>query len=231
MNGPFIADTVFNIGVNDKELDLFGGQSPAAGGVSCNSYVILDERTAVIHPVNERISGPWLLNLEQVMDGEPVDYLIVSHAEPGYAAAIRAFMNKYPEAKLVGNASAVTALGSGTEEEFEGRILLISEGNDLELGHHVLQFYMIPSEQRPEVMAVYESMEELLFSADKTEEYGKWTEECLERTEDLPIQMICPMYGCIRESTEPSGSMANHKEHTSHRKSGFWKMFSGVRVG
>lgn len=226
MNSPFIADTVFYIGVNDKELDLFGGQYLVPGGVSCNSYVILDERTAVIHPVNDRVSDQWLARLDQVMDGEPVDYLVISHAEPGYEATIRKFMEKYPDAKLVGNASTFAALGN----MFEERCCQVTESSRLELGHHVLQFFLIPSEQCPELMMIYEPMEELLFSADRTGEYGKWARECLERTEDLIIQKTCPMYGPLQDDEEMSGSLAGSREPVGTGKSGFWKMFSGARM-
>lgn len=230
MNSPFIADTVFYIGVNDKELNLFGGQSPVSDGVSCNSYVILDERTAVIHPANERTTGQWLSKLKQIMDGEPADYLVISHPEPGCCGAVRSFMNEYPEVKLVGNAALLADLKSELGREFDERILLVSDGSELGLGHHVLQFFMIPSNQQPELMIVYESMEELLFSADTAEAGRKWAEECRKRTEELPVQRICPMYGPLQEDGEASGSMAPRREHTGTRKSGFWKMFSGTRV-
>lgn len=231
MNSPFIVDAVFNISINDKELDLFGEQRPVPGGVSCNSYVILDERTAVIHPVSERISDRWLAKLKQVMDGEPLDYLIVSHAEPGYAAAVKTFLKEYPEAKLAGNAVTIAAFGSEFEQEFQGRIHLVSEKSELELGHHVLRFFMIPSEEHPEIMMIYEAMEQILFSSDKSGECGKWVEECLERTEDLPVQKVCPMYEVKQERGGMSGGMASGKESIGKRKAGFWKMFSGVRIG
>lgn len=229
MSSP-IADTVFHISVEDKELDLFGGRRPEADGVSCNSYVILDERTAVIYPVNERAAGQWLLKLKQVMNGEPVDYLVISHVEAGYEAAVREFMKEYPEAKLVGNAAAFAAFDEKFCREFAGSFHQVSGDSQLELGHHVLQFFLIPSDECPEIMLTYESMEGILFSSDRAEEYGKWSEVCMERTEELPIQIICPMYGPLQEGGSRTGSVTKQKERTGNGKVGFWKRFSGIRV-
>lgn len=230
MNSPFIADTVFYIGVNDKELNRLEGQQPSDGEAACNSYVILDEQTAVIHPVKEMAADRWLAKLKQATDGEPVDYLIMAYAEPEFAESVRRFMSEYPEAKLVGSAASFDVLGEELCGELEGRLHQVEEGSVLELGHDTVQFYEVPSDLGGRFLVIYENLEELLFSSGTMESCGRGAGEYLERIAELPVQKVCPMYGPLRNDKEPSGSMTDRKASTGRRKTGFWKMFAGARI-
>lgn len=221
MNNTHISDSVLYIGVNDRSLDLFESQYAIPNGISYNSYVILDDKIAVMDTVDSRATEQWFANLEQALAGEPVSYLIVSHMEPDHAANISRFIEQYPEAKVVGNAKTFAMIDQFFQVDLNGRKVEVKEGSTLELGHHTLQFFMAPMVHWPEVMVTYEQSEKLFFSADGFGKFGAldaeedWAEEAaryylnivgkygmqvqslLKKAAGLDIQMICPLHGPV----------------------------------
>ena len=221
MKETYISDSVLYIGADDKTLDLFESQYPVPNGVTYNSYVILDEKVAVMDTADQRVTEQWFDNLEQALGGRTPDYLIISHMEPDHAANIRRFAEKYPEAKLVGNAKTFAMVGQFFALELEGRKAEVKEGETLELGAHTLQFFMAPMVHWPEVMVTYEQKEKILFSADGFGKFGvmdaeePWDEEAsryylnivgkygaqvqalLKKAAGLDIAVICPLHGPI----------------------------------
>jgi len=221
MSDTHISDSVFYIGVSDRTLDLFESQYQIPDGVTYNSYVILDEKTAVLDTVDVRASEQWLANLEQALAGEPVDYLVISHMEPDHAANIERFVKLHPEAKLVGNAKTFGMIRQFFDFDLENQKVEVKEGDTLNLGKHVLQFFMAPMVHWPEVMVTYEQTEKILFSADGFGRFGmmdsetEWGEEAaryylnivgkygvqvqalLKKAANLDIQIICPLHGPI----------------------------------
>lgn len=216
-----ISDSVVFIGVNDKTIDLFESQYKVPKGVSYNSYVILDEKVAVMDTVDKRATDPWLENLDKALDGRSVDYLVISHLEPDHASNIQRLAKKYPEMKLVGNAKIFSMLPQFFDFDFSERKVVVKEGDTLSLGSHTLQFFMAPMVHWPEVMVEYEQSEKILFSADGFGKFGAldeeedWTDEArryfinivgkygvqvqnlLKKAATLDIQTICPLHGPI----------------------------------
>ena len=216
-----ISDSVVFIGVNDKTIDLFESQYKVPKGVSYNSYVILDEKVAVMDTVDKRATDPWLENLDKALDGRSVDYLVISHLEPDHASNIQRLAEKYPEMKLVGNAKIFSMLPQFFDFDFSERKVVVKEGDTLSLGSHTLQFFMAPMVHWPEVMVEYEQYEKILFSADgfgkfvALDEEEDWTDEArryfinivgkygvqvqnlLKKAATLDIQTICPLHGPI----------------------------------
>ncbi len=174
MSSTYVTDSVFYAGVSDRTLDLFESQYPVPNGVTYNSYVILDEKVAVMDTVDNRVSEQWFANLEKILDGRHVDYLVVSHMEPDHSANIERFARKYPEAKLVGNAKTFDMAAQFFDLDLEGRKTVVKEGDTICLGNHTLQFFMAPMVHWPEVMVAYESSEKILFSADGFGSLGQW---------------------------------------------------------
>lgn len=222
MDKVTISDAVKYIGVDDTDLDLFEGQYIIPNGVSYNSYVILDEKTAVMDTVDERKSKEWFENLKAALDGRTVDYLVISHLEPDHASNVKALADAYPDAKLVLSVKAKAMLPQFFDiENLEERAIAVKEGDTLELGAHKLTFVMAPMVHWPEVMVEYESTEKILFSADGFGKFGAlsadedWTCEArryyfnivgkygapvqtlLKKAAGLDIQTICPLHGPI----------------------------------
>lgn len=221
MKDVTITDSIKYIGTDDKDIDLFESQYVVPNGVSYNSYVILDEKVAVMDTVDARKGEEWMNNLEQALDGRDVDYLIVSHMEPDHAANIQKLAEKYLEMIVVGNAKTFPMLGQFFDIDLSERSLVVKEGDALKLGSHELTFVMAPMVHWPEVMVSYESSEKILFSADgfgkfgalDTEEdwacearryyfnivgkYGAQVQALLKKAAGLDIQMICPLHGPI----------------------------------
>ena len=167
MQTTTISDAVRYIGADDTTIDLFESQYEVPNGVSYNSYVILDEKIAVMHTVDARKTDEWLSNLKAALDGRNADYLIVSHLEPDHSAGIRLFTEQFPQAKLVMSAKAKAMLPQFFEiPSLEEKCLTAAEGETLSLGSHTLQFFMAPMVHWPEVMVEYEMTEKILFSAD-----------------------------------------------------------------
>lgn len=217
-----ISDAVKYIGVDDKTIDLFESQYIVPNGVSYNSYVIMDEKIAVMDTVDKRKTDEWFANLEQVLEGKTPDYLIISHLEPDHASNIKTLADKYPSMKLVGNAKTFNMMPQYFENlDLTDRTVTVKEGDTLELGTHILTFIMAPMVHWPEVMVSYESSEKILFSADAfgkfgaldTDEdwacearryyfnicgkYGVQVQALLKKAVSLDIKTICPLHGPV----------------------------------
>ncbi len=216
-----VTDSILYIGADDRDLDLFESQYVVPNGVSYNSYVILDEKVAVMDTVDARRREAWLENLEQALAGRKVDYLVVSHMEPDHAANIKVLAEKYPDMKVVGNAKTFPMISQFFDMDLSGRSVVVKEGDTLSLGSHELTFVMAPMVHWPEVMVSYEKSEKILFSADgfgkfgalDAEEdwacearryyfnivgkYGAQVQSLLKKAAGLDIAMICPLHGPI----------------------------------
>lgn len=217
-----ISDAVKYIGVDDKTIDLFESQYIVPNGISYNSYVIMDEKIAVMDTVDKRKTDEWFANLEEALDGRTPDYLIIHHLEPDHASNIKALADKYPSMKLVGNAKTFSMMPLYFETlDLTYRTLTVKEGDELELGSHTLKFFMAPMVHWPEVMVTYEISEKILFSADgfgkfgalDTDEdwacearryyfnicgkYGAQVQALLKKAAALDIKTICPLHGPI----------------------------------
>ena len=217
-----LKENVYYIGANDEQLDLFESQYKVPNGMSYNSYLIKDEKNVVFDTVDKSVSNTWLKKLEKVLDGEDVDYLIVSHLEPDHAYNIGLLAEKYPNMKIVGNAMTFNILPKFFENiDIEKRKVLVKEGDILQIGTHSLKFFMAPMVHWPEVMFTYEETEKILFSADAFGKFGaikdgdKWLDEArrfyigivgkygpqvqaiLKKVLGLNIRMICPLHGFV----------------------------------
>ncbi|MBQ5740744.1 MAG: FprA family A-type flavoprotein [Bacteroidaceae bacterium] len=218
-----ITDTIRYIGVDDLDIDLFESQYVVPEGMSYNSYVILDEKIAVMDTVDARKGEEWKSNLAVVLDGRQPDYLVVHHMEPDHASLIAEAVNTYPAMKVVLSASAAKMLPNFFEgTDFEGRILPVKEGDTLSLGTHTLQFITAPMVHWPEVIMSYEQTEKVLFAADgfgkfgalcnETDDwacearryyfnicgkYGAQVQAVLQKAATLDIRTICPLHGPV----------------------------------
>lgn len=173
MQNKKLTESVYYVGADDKTLDLFEGQYVIPEGISYNSYVIMDDKIAVMDTVDKRATDEWFQNLEEVLDGKEPDYLVVLHMEPDHAANIEHFLNKYKKAKVVSNPKTFNMIPQFFEHlDLEGRKVVVSEGDELSLGCHTLTFVMAPMVHWPEVMVAYEKKEKILFSADAFGKFG-----------------------------------------------------------
>ena len=216
-----ITNTIKYVGVNDHKVDLFEGQYPVANGMAYNSYVILDEKIAVMDTVDANFTHEWLDNLEQVLDGRKPDYLIVQHMEPDHAANVANFMKVYPDTTVVANVKTFQMIYNFFGLTLEGQKLEVTNGGTLSLGHHQLTFVFAPMVHWPEVMVTYDSTDKVLFSADGFGKFGAldveedWDDEArryfigivgkygaqvqslLKVAATLDIQIICPLHGPV----------------------------------
>ena len=216
-----VSEQIKYVGVDDRDLDLFEGQYVVPNGISYNSYVILDEKCAILDTVDQRGTKEWLVNVEEALGGKSPSYLVISHMEPDHAANIQRVAEKYPEMKLVGNAKTFQMMKQFFDFTFEDRMVEVKEGDKLSLGEHELTFLMAPMVHWPEVMVSYESSEKVLFSADgfgkfgtlDTDEdwacearryyfnivgkYGMQVQALLKKAATLDIRTICPLHGPI----------------------------------
>lgn len=214
-----ISEDIRYIGVDDKTLDLFESQYKVDNGVSYNSYLILDEKTAILDTVDKRAAKDWLTNLKNELNARAADYLIISHMEPDHAANIKVVAEQFPMLTLVGNTKTFQMLDQFFDIGLNNPRLTVKEGDILTLGKHTLQFFMAPMVHWPEVMVTYEQCEKILFSADGFGKFGtldteeEWTKEArryyfnicgkygipvqalLKKAEALDIRMICPLHG------------------------------------
>ncbi|MBR6701928.1 MAG: MBL fold metallo-hydrolase, partial [Clostridia bacterium] len=156
-----ITDDIIYIGVNDRKLDLFEGQYIVPEGMAYNSYLILDEKTAVMDSVDGNFSVEWLGNIESALGGKSPDYLVIQHMEPDHSSSITAFMDKYPEAVIVSNAKSFPMLKNFYGAEYPGRQLTVGEGDTLSLGKHTLSFIAAPMVHWPEVIMTYDSADKV----------------------------------------------------------------------
>lgn len=216
-----ITDTIRYAGVNDHQIDLFEGQYKVPNGMAYNSYVILDEKIAVMDTVDANFTHEWLDNLDRILEGRKPDYLIVQHMEPDHAANVANFLKVYPETTIVANAKTFTMIQNFFGLNLEGQKLEVTNGGTLNLGNHNLTFVFAPMVHWPEVMVTYDSTDKVLFSADgfgkfgalDVEEdwddearryfigivgkYGPQVQKLLKVAAGLDIQIICPLHGPV----------------------------------
>lgn len=215
----FVTEDIRYIGVNDHDVDLFEGQYTVENGMSYNSYVILDEKVAVMDTVDAHFGVEWLQNLETELNGRRPDYLVVQHMEPDHSANIAVFMETYPEAQIVSSAKAFVMMQQFFGTDFPERKVVVGEGSTLKLGRHTLTFVTAPMVHWPEVIVTYDSTDKVLFSADGFGKFGAldveedWADEArryyigivgkygaqvqalLKKAAALDIAIICPLHG------------------------------------
>lgn len=218
-----ISDSIKYIGVDDTSIDLFESQYVVPDGVTYNSYVILDEKTALMDTVDVRGMEEWEKNLKTELGERKLDYLVISHLEPDHAGSIGRLLELYPDVTVVGNAKTFQMLPQFFDLDLSGKTVTVKEGDSLALGAHTLNFYMAPMVHWPEVMVTYESSEKILFSADGfgkfgvmdaeddegwscearryyfniVGKYGASVQALLKKAAKLDIAMICPLHGPI----------------------------------
>lgn len=217
----FVTEDIRYIGVNDHDVDLFEGQYTVENGMSYNSYVILDEKVAVVDTVDAHFGVEWLQNLETELNGRRPDYLVVQHMEPDHSANIAVFMETYPEAQIVSSAKAFVMMQQFFGTDFPERKVVVGEGSTLKLGRHTLTFVTAPMVHWPEVIVTYDSTDKVLFSADGFGKFGAldveedWADEArryyigivgkygaqvqalLKKAAALDIAIICPLHGPV----------------------------------
>ena len=209
------------IGVNDRDVDLFEGQYPVPNGIAYNSYVILDEKIAVMDTVDRNFTQPWLEKLTAALEGRKPDYLIVQHMEPDHAANVDKCLELYPDATVVASAKAFAMMKGFFGTDYADRRMIVGEGDTLSLGRHTLTFVTAPMVHWPEVIVTYDSYDKVLFSADGFGKFGAldveepWEDEArryyigivgkygaqvqalLKKAAKLDIAMICPLHGPV----------------------------------
>lgn len=222
MNKIKISEDIKYIGADDKTIDLFESQYVVPNGISYNSYLIKDEKNVVMDTIDRRKTDEWLQKLEEELNGEKVDYLVISHLEPDHAYNIGLLTEKYPDMKIIGNEKTFAFLPQFFDiDNLENRKVVVKEGDSINFGKHTLQFFMAPMVHWPEVMVEYEKYEKVLFTADgfgkfgslDTDEdwacearryyfnivgkYGMQVQALLKKIAGLEINMICPLHGPI----------------------------------
>ncbi|MCR5430673.1 MAG: FprA family A-type flavoprotein [Eubacterium sp.] len=216
-----VTDTIFNVGVNDYDIDLFEGQYELEEGMAYNSYVIMDDKIAILDTVDSDVTDEWLKNLKKALDKKEPDYLVVHHMEPDHSGSILDLVKEYPNITIVTSAKAVDLMKQFADQDINQEIKVVAEGDTLELGSHTLNFIAAPMIHWPEVIMSYEYSEKVLFSADAFGKFGTrdadedWTCEArryyfnivgkygmqvqnlLKKAADLDIQIICPLHGPV----------------------------------
>ena len=217
-----VTEKIKYIGVDDTTIDLFESQYIVPNGISYNSYLIVDDKIAIMDTADKRMGKEWFANLEKALEGRTPDYLVVQHMEPDHAGNISALLEKYPNIRIVASAKAIQMLPQFFEDTcFEGKTIAVKEGETLSLGEHTLQFFMAPMVHWPEVMVTYDQQDKVLFSADgfgkfgalAHEEdwacearryyfnicgkYGAQVQALLKKAATLDIACICPLHGPI----------------------------------
>ena len=217
-----VTENIKYIGVDDTTIDLFESQYVVPNGISYNSYLIMDEKIAIMDTVDFRKSEEWFVNLEEALEGRIPDYLVVQHMEPDHSGNIATLIEKYSEIKIVASAKAIQMMPQFFENIcFEGKTIIVKEGDTLNLGTHTLKFFMAPMVHWPEVMVTYDSLDKILFTADgfgkfgalaHEEEwacearryyfnicgkYGAQVQALLKKAATLDIECICPLHGPI----------------------------------
>ena len=216
-----ITEDIIYIGVNDKKIDLFEGQYKVPKGMSYNSYIVMDEKIAVMDSVDANFKEEWLLNIKSILGDKSPDYLVVQHMEPDHSANIKCFTEVYPEAKIVASAKAFAMMKGFFGDDFKDKQIVVSDGDTLSLGKHILTFVTAPMVHWPEVIVTYDSTDKVLFSADgfgkfgalDTDEdwldearryyigivgkYGAQVQALLKKASALDIKIICPLHGPV----------------------------------
>ena len=220
MQNKKLTDSIYYVGADDKTIDLFEGQYVVPNGISYNSYVIMDDKIAVMDTVDKRATDEWFKNLEEVLGGKEPDYLVVLHMEPDHAANIEKFLYKYKNAKVISNSKTFNMIPQFFEHlNLENRKIVVNEGEEISLGEHSLTFIMAPMVHWPEVMVAYEKKDKILFSADGfgkfgaldvdeqwdcearryyiniVGKYGAQVQSLLKKAATLDIQKIYPLHG------------------------------------
>lgn len=217
----FITNDIKYVGVNDYEIDLFEGQFTVPNGMAYNSYVITDEKTAVMDTVDARFTAEWLGNIESVLGGRKPDYLVVQHMEPDHSANIVNFLTAYPEATVIANSKTLTMMKNFFDYDFDGKVQLVEDGSSISLGRHELTFVFAPMVHWPEVMFTYDKADKVLFTADGfgkfgaldvdeewdcearryyfgiVGKYGAQVQSVLKKAAALDINIICPLHGPV----------------------------------
>jgi flavorubredoxin len=217
----FIKDDVIYVGVNDHEIDLFEGQYDVPEGMAYNSYVIMDEKIAVMDSVDQNFGDKWIDNIKEALGDRTPDYLVVQHMEPDHSANIDRFVSEFPDAKIVGNAMTFTMMKKYFGTNYPEKQVMVKEGDTLELGKHTLQFVFAPMVHWPEVMMTYDRTSKVFFSADAFGKFGAldieadWACEArryyfgivgkfgmqvqalLKKAAGLDIEVICPLHGPV----------------------------------
>ncbi len=216
-----VTESILYVGCNDRDIDLFESQYHVPNGVSYNSYVIMDEKIAVMDTTDPRVTEEWLSNVAEVLGDREPDYLVIDHMEPDHAGNIEKLAERYPKMKLVSNAKVFTMLPQFFDFDLTDHTVTVGEGDTLSLGNHTLQFFLAPMVHWPEAMVTYELSEKVLFSADGFGKFGaldageEWTDEArryfinivgkygaqvqalLKKAATLDIQIICPLHGPV----------------------------------
>lgn len=217
----FITNDIKYVGVNDHEIDLFEGQFTVPNGMAYNSYVITDEKTAVMDTVDARFTAEWLGNIESVLGGRKPDYLVVQHMEPDHSANIVNFLTAYPEATVIANSKTLTMMNNFFDYDFDGKVQLVEDGSSISLGRHELTFVFAPMVHWPEVMFTHDKADKVLFTADGfgkfgaldvdeewdcearryyfgiVGKYGAQVQSVLKKAAALDINIICPLHGPV----------------------------------
>ena len=212
---------IIYVGVNDHSIDLFEGQYTVPKGMAYNSYVILDEKIAVVDAVEKGFSGEWLKKINDELNGRTPDYLIVQHMEPDHSGSLRSFTDAYPDAVVVASAKAFDMMKAFSGDDYADRRRIVKEGDTLNLGAHALTFISAPMIHWPEVIMTYDSHDKVLFSADAfgkfgaldvedewacearryyigiVGKYGMQVQTLLKKAEKLDIQVICSLHGPV----------------------------------
>ena len=236
-----ITNDIRYVGVNDHDLDLFEGLYPVPNGVAYNSYVIMDEKIAVMDAVDAHFGGVWLENVRNALDGRTPDFLIVHHMEPDHSASIALFMDAFPEAIIVSSAKAFPMMKAFFGEDYPRRRMIVKEGDVLCLGRHTLSFLAAPMVHWPEVIMTYDQADKVLFSADgfgkfgalDVEEdwacearryyfgivgkYGAQVQAMLKKAAALEIQAICPLHGPVLQGEQLWESLRLYDIWSSYR--------------
>lgn len=216
-----VTDTIINVGINDYNTTLFESQYMLEAGMAYNSYAILDDKVVIMDTVDSTVEEEWFENLEEVLDGRIVDYVVVQHMEPDHSGSLARLIEKYPDIKIVGNAKTFPMMKNFFDIDIEDKKIVVSEGDTLELGNHILTFVMAPMVHWPEVMVTYESSEKVLFSADAfgkfgtrdadedwacearryyfniVGKYGMQVQMLLKKATAFDIHRICPLHGPV----------------------------------
>ncbi len=249
-----IADDILYVGVNDHEIDLFEGQYVVPNGMAYNSYLILDDKIAVMDAADARFCDAWLANLEAALGGRTPDYLIVQHMEPDHSGSVDAFARRWPDAAIVATAKAFSMMQQFFGTDYAARRVVAAEGSELPLGRHVLRFVTAPMVHWPEVMVTYDAAEKLLFSADAFGKFGAldagepWTDEArryyigivgkygaqvrtlMKKAEGLEIGTVCPLHGPVLRGEALAQALALYAKWASYEpeESGVLVAYSSV---
>ncbi len=216
-----VTDNIINVGVNDYDATLFESQYMLEKGMAYNSYIILDDKIAIMDTVDPKVTDEWIKNLDEVLGDKTADYLVVQHMEPDHSGSILQITEKFPDMKIMASAQAFMMMKQFTGKDFNDRSIVIKEGDKLELGSHILNFVAAPMVHWPEVMVTYESSEKIVFSADgfgkfgTTDadedwacearryyfnicgKYGVQVQNLLKKMSALDISVICPLHGPV----------------------------------